>query len=257
MQKKNISRILLAAVLISGFNFFTPITASAAEWGSVTGQFVFDGAVPERPVQRTKGDPSVKDPAVCAATDHLSNDLVVNPKNKGIQNVFMYMKRAKDIHPDLKDSKDKTVVFDQKGCTFMPHALIVRTDQKVIVKSDDPVAHNTHTFPIKNQAVNFILAPKDREGTEVSNPIPEILPMQVKCDIHPWMTAYWFVVDHPYAIVSDADGKFTIKNLPAGKNDFRIWHEKAGYLDRKFSVNVKPGKTIDLGEIKFKANDFK
>lgn len=257
MQKMKISQILLAALLISGMNFFTPATASAAEWGSVTGRFVFDGPAPKPTVQRKKGDPNVKDPNVCAATDHLNNDLVINSDNKGIQNIFMYMRRAKDVHPDLKESKEKTVVFDQKGCTFKPHALIVRTDQKVIVKSDDPVAHNTHTFPIKNQAVNFILAPNDREGKEVANPIPEILPMQVKCDIHPWMTAYWFVVDHPYAIVSDADGKFTIENLPAGKNDFRIWHEKAGYLDRKFSVNVKPGETIDLGEIKFKPADFK
>lgn len=257
MQKMKISQILLAALLISGMNFFTPATASAAEWGSVTGRFVFDGPAPKPTVQRKKGDPNVKDPNVCAATDHLNNDLVINSDNKGIQNIFMYMRRANDVHPDLKESKEKTVVFDQKGCTFKPHALIVRTDQKVIVKSDDPVAHNTHTFPIKNQAVNFILAPNDREGKEVANPIPEILPMQVKCDIHPWMTAYWFVVDHPYAIVSDADGKFTIENLPAGKNDFRIWHEKAGYLDRKFSVNVKPGETIDLGEIKFKPADFK
>ncbi|MBN67721.1 MAG: hypothetical protein CME32_00390 [Gimesia sp.] len=256
MQKKNISQVLLAAVLISGLNFFAPVTASAEGWGSITGKFVFDGPVPERPVQRKKGDPNVKDAAVCAADTHLGNDLVVNPDNKGIQNIFLYMRRAKDIHPDLKESKDKTVVFDQKGCTFEPHALIVRTDQKVIVKSDDPVAHNTHTFPIKNQAVNFILAPKDREGKEVSNPIPEILPMQVKCDIHPWMTAYWFVVDHPYAVVSDADGKFTIKNLPAGKQTFRIWHEKKGYLDRSFNVNVKDGETLDLGEIKYKASDF-
>jgi len=257
MRKLNPNQIFLAALLISGFCFLSPAAVSAAGWGSVTGRFVYDGEAPKRTVQREKGDPAVKDPAVCAATDHLNNDLVVNPENKGIANVFMYMRRAKDIHPDLKESKEKTVVFDQKGCTFKPHALIVRTDQKVIVKSDDPVAHNTHTFPIKNQAVNFILAPNDREGKEVENVIPEILPMQVKCDIHPWMTAYWFVVDHPYAIVSDEDGKFTIENLPEGKNEFRIWQEKAGYLDRKFTVNVKAGETVDLGEVKFKPSQFK
>ncbi|QDV15916.1 hypothetical protein Pan153_05350 [Gimesia panareensis] len=256
MQKKNMSQILLAAILISGMNFLVPGTASAAEWGSITGRFVLDGPVPEPVVQRKKGDPTVKDSAVCAATDHLSKDLVVNPDNKGIQNIFLYVYKPKEIHPELKESKNKTVVFDQKGCTFKPHALIVRTDQKVIVKSDDPVAHNTHTNPLRNEAVNFILAPNDREGKEVSNPIPEILPMQVKCDIHPWMTAYWYVVDHPYAVVSDADGKFTIKNLPAGKQTFRIWHEKKGYLDRRYNVTVKPGETVDLGEIKYKAADF-
>lgn len=257
MQKMNISQIFVAALLITGMSFLTPAAVSAAGWGSVTGQFVFDGPAPKPVIQRQKGDPTVKDAAVCAAIDHFNNDLVVNPDNKGIQNVFMYMRKAKDVHPDLKKSADQTVVFDQKGCTFYPHAMIVRTDQKVLVKSDDAVAHNTHTFPIKNQAVNFILAPNDREGKEVANPIPEILPMQVKCDIHPWMTAYWFVVDHPYAVVSDKDGKFMIKDLPEGKNDFRIWHEKVGYVDRKFSVTVKAGEVIDLGEIKISPSKFK
>lgn len=256
MRKLNLSRILLAALLISGVCFLLPESVSAEGWGSVTGQFVYDGEVPKPVVQRKKGDPAVKDPTVCAAMEHLNNDLVINSENKGIANVFMYMRRAKDVHPDLKESKEKSIVFDQKGCTFEPHALIVRTDQKVIVKSGDPIAHNTHTFPLKNQAVNFILAPNDREGKEVENVIPEILPMQVKCDIHPWMTAYWFVVDHPYAVVSDKDGKFTIENLPAGKNDFRIWQERAGYLDRKFTVNIKPGETVDLGEVKFKPSQF-
>ncbi len=257
MQKMNFSQIFIVALLASSTSFFAAEEANAAGWGSVTGQFIFDGPVPEKVVQRKEGDQAVKDPAVCAAMKHFNNDLVINPDNKGIQNVFMYMRRAKKVHPELKKSKEKTVVFDQKGCTFSPHAMIVRTDQTVNVKSGDSVAHNTHTFPIKNQAVNFILAPNDREGKDVANVIPEILPMQVKCDIHPWMTAYWFVVDHPYAIVSDKDGKFTIENLPEGKNDFRIWHEKVGYVERKFTVDVKDGKTVDLGQIKISAEKFK
>ena len=156
------------------------------------------------------------------------------------------MRRAKDIHPDLKESKDKTVVFDQKGCTFEPHALIVRTDQKVIVKSDDPVAHNTHTFPIKNQAVNFILAPKDREGKEVSNPIPEILPMQVKCDIHPWMNAYVAVVPHPYFAVTNEKGQFEIKGLPAGDYTLAAWHEEFGEQNLQVTVGASGTITVDF-----------
>ncbi|HAW29796.1 MAG TPA: hypothetical protein DCY03_17010 [Planctomycetaceae bacterium] len=257
MRKLNLNQILITALLISGFSFLSPVSVSAAEWGSVTGRFVYDGEAPKPVVQREKGDPNVKDPTVCAAMEHLNNDLVVNPDNKGIANIFMYMRRAKDVHPDLKESEKKTLVFDQQGCTFEPHALFVRTDQKVIVKSGDPVAHNTHTFPLKNQAVNFILAPNDREGKEVENVISEILPMQVKCDIHPWMTAYWLVLDHPYAVVSDKDGKFTIENLPAGRNTFYLWQEKTGYLDRKFTVNIKPGETIDMGEVKFSPSQFK
>ncbi|MEZ6125260.1 MAG: hypothetical protein R3C49_19095 [Planctomycetaceae bacterium] len=63
----------------------------------------------------------------------------------------------------------------------------------------------------------------------------------MKCDFHPWMMAYWLVLDHPYAAATDAEGNFTISNLPVGEHEFRIWHERAGYIDRKFMVNVKAG----------------
>ena len=38
----------------------------------------------------------------------------------------------------------------------------------------------------------------------------------VKCDVHPWMGAYVAVMDHPYFDVTEKDGTFSIKNLPAG-----------------------------------------
>jgi hypothetical protein len=67
------------------------------------------------------------------------------------------------------------------------------------------------------------------------------LPLKVTCDIHSWMNAYWVVTDHPYAAVSDADGKFKIENLPAGEHTFRVWHERQGYLNREYKVTVKAG----------------
>jgi hypothetical protein len=44
------------------------------------------------------------------------------------------------------------------------------------------------------------------------------------------MSAYWMVTDHPYVAVTDADGRFRIENLPAGKHQFVVWQEKAGYV---------------------------
>ena len=65
---------------------------------------------------------------------------------------------------------------------------------------------------------------------------------------------------NPYAAVTDDDGNFTIKDLPAGKElEFQLWQEKSGYLkeaknkdvkvDKKgrFKMNVKPGEN-NLGD---------
>mgnify|MGYP002623381034 CR=1 FL=1 len=245
-----------ALLLMAALPLALPLSAQAAGWGNVTGQFVFDGEVPKQPVLVSKGDPTAKDSAVCAAETIVSKELVVDPDTKAIANVFIYLRSAPDIHPDLKSSAEKEVVFDQKGCEFKPHSLFIRTDQTVVVKSDDAVAHNTHTFPIRNQAVNFLLRPGDREGVPVMNPVSEILPIQVKCDIHPWMLAYWLILDHPYATITGNDGKFTIEKLPAGEHSFRVWQEKAGYLDRALKVTIKDGETVDLGAIRVPAAKF-
>ncbi|MFN8854847.1 MAG: carboxypeptidase-like regulatory domain-containing protein, partial [Planctomycetaceae bacterium] len=63
------------------------------------------------------------------------------------------------------------------------------------------------------------------------------------------------ILDHPFMAVSDANGKFEIEGLPAGKHEFTVWHEKKGYLDKKLVVEVKAGesKSVDL---KYGAKQF-
>ena len=150
----------------------------------------------------------------------------------------------------------KELKFDQKNCRFTPHCLFVRTDQKVRVLSADSIPHNTHTYMALNESVNFLMRPNDREGVALEFEYRESVPMKVKCDIHPHMVAHWLVLDHPYAAVSGKDGKFTIKGLPAGKNEFRIWHERVGYLNKKFKVDVAGGKMTKLDPLKYKLKDL-
>lgn len=262
MSKRCLSYFLPAALVLSAAFGFAVSPARAADgYGAISGQFIYDGEVPERELLVKKGDASVKDASCCAAQNVPSDELVVDEKTKGIQNIFVYLYRPKDVKPDLKESKEKEVVFDQRGCRFIPHALVVRTDQKVRVLSGDPVAHNTHTYPIRGQAVNFLLKANDREGVLVPVPTPESLPTEVKCDIHPWMKAYWLVVDHPYAVVTDEAGRFRIEGIPAGEHEFRVWHERVGYVGtdsykRGFKVTVRPGETTKVGPIKVAPSKF-
>lgn len=230
----------------------------AAGWGSVEGQVILDGSVPEVPPLVKKGDAAKKDAEVCAAQSIPDDALAFDAETGGIGNVFVYMLRAPaEVHPDLKASKESKVNFDQKGCRFIPHGLVVRTDQVVVCVSSDPVAHNVHTSPFANTPSNFIVQPNDKEGMEVKLPIPEALPVKVTCDIHPWMTAWWVVVNHPYAAITDAQGKFKIENLPEGEHTFRIWHEKAGYIDRNFKITIKDGEVTKLEPTKVPLTSFK
>ena len=220
--------------------------------GSVSGQFLLEGAVPAPKILVKKGDPAAKDGTVCAAVDLVSDSLVVDPKTKGIRHIFVYIRKidkAKTkIHPKLVAGAKKDVVFDQKGCRFTPHTLLLRTGQSVVVKSADNCAHNTHTYPIRNKADNFIINANNRTGLKFKYPVAEFLPTTVKCDIHPWMTCYLFVTDHPFSATTDAQGNFSIKGLAPGKYSIEIWHEKLGKA--KASVTIAEDGSSEAVEVK-------
>lgn len=242
----------------------TAAVNAADDWGTIEGQFVFEGDVPDLEPLVAKGDQAVKDATVCAAAGVPDESFVVNPENRGIANVCLYLRKApKKIHPDLEQSSESEIVFDQKGCQFLPHALILRTDQTILVKSDDPISHNTHTHPIFYDAVNLVISPNDRKGvplqikkSQLSGP-----PVKVTCDIHPHMIAWWMVSDHPYVAITDADGKFKIENLPAGKHKFRVWQEKLLYVNcsefkRDWTITVEAGKTTTLEPVVITSSSF-
>ncbi len=227
--------------------------AQAAGTGTVTGQFTLEGEIPKLAPVVKEGDASVKNAEVCAKQNIPDDSLVVDSASKGIANIFVYLQKPPaDMPADAKESKEKIVKFDQKGCRFIPHALILRTDQSIEILSDDPIAHNTHVYPIRQDGKNQVLAPNDRSGNvkwEFSQ--AEKMPTTVKCDIHSWMEARWLIIDHPYAAITDKDGRFKIENVPSGEHNFMIWHERAGWVfgatKRSMPVTVEAGKTTQLG----------
>lgn len=232
---RSFSTVLLCLLSIS--------VTVADDWGTISGKIVLKGDAPAKVLLHAKGA-NVKDGEVCAAGDVYKDDLVVDEDTKGIANIFVYLyKKPKKVFPASAKPAEAKLIFDQKNCVFKPHALVVQAGQTVEVLNSDDVAHNTHTYPLRNQAVNILVAPNTAKGNgqDIATATRESLPHQVKCDYHPWMMAYWLVVDHPYAAVTNEKGEFTIKNLPVGDHEFRMWHERAGYLDRKYKVSVKAG----------------
>ena len=220
----------------------------AAGTGTFKGVVTIKGEPPKRRVLVAKGDPDNKakpeDRAICAASDLFSDELVVNEKNSGVANVIVYLRKVPDGYKAPPVPEDP-VVFDQKGCRFIPHALVVRCHQKILVKSDDDLTHNTHTYPIKNiKGFNSAIKPKDREGVALTYEKPENVPVKVQCDFHTWMVAHHLPLDHPFAAVTDENGNFEIKGLPPGKHTFTVWHDN-GYLNNKLTVEINADKVTE------------
>lgn len=248
---KKMTLALLATLLL-------PATGTCTEWGTITGTVVLDGDVPAPVLLSKKGakeDESgavIKDPEACSAIDMHANDLVIDKDTKGIANVFIYLyKKPKQINEE-STKVPPSVVLDQKNCVFLPHALVLQAGQAVEVINSDPIPHNTHSNPIKNQSKNELVPANTVAGRGVMFPLNarDSVPIKVNCDIHPSMMTYWLVMDHPYAAVTDAKGKFTIKNLPVGEHEFRIWHERPGYVYKAEGTRDRHAFTVTAGEQK-------
>ena len=79
----------------------------------------------------------------------------------------------------------------------------------------------------------FQLYRRRRSSIPFTPSAPERTPGQVVCDIHPWMTSWWMVLDSPYFAVTDDKGNFEIKNVPAGTQKVVVWQEavaKGGFV---------------------------
>jgi len=219
--------------------------------GTLKGRVVFQGTAPVLQPLIQKGQ-NVKD-AVCAKETIPDQKLVVDSSG-GVANVVVFLAKAPAgaaVPPPPTEVAD----FDNKGCHFVPHILLMRVGQPVKILNDDfPLQHNTHTLPQRTAGFNSTIP---KEGKEFTYTKPEPEPCEVKCDIHAWMHGWHFPLDHPYAAVSGPDGKFEIKNLPAGEHSFRIWHEGAvgHYLSRGYKVTIKPGEKTNV-DIKYDASSF-
>ncbi|HVV99554.1 MAG TPA: hypothetical protein VHB77_04400 [Planctomycetaceae bacterium] len=229
--------------------------APAGGVGDLAGVVLFDGAPTELPPLVAKGA-AVRDAEVCAANAIPDETIEVDANSKGIRNVFIYLEKA-PAGAKSQPIPEGKLLFDQHGCRFVPHSVLARTTQTLFILNDDSVAHNTHTFPVRNPGFNSVVKVNDREGVPLVYKQSEREPIEVKCDFHPWMRAYHLPLDHSFAALTDENGKFEIKGLPAGTHTFKVWHEKGGLLERAYKVTIKAGQPnevkLNFGAAKFAA----
>ena len=69
---------------------------------------------------------------------------------------------------------------------------------------------------------------------------------QIKCDVHPWMSAYVGAFTHPFFSATSTDGKFTISGLDPGTYEITAWHERLGKQTASVTVGANDKKTQDF-----------
>jgi plastocyanin len=209
------------------------------EAGSVTGTVVIDGAMPKNLPIKMNADP------VClkeAPGTQLAETYLVGSDGKSLGNVFVYVKDGLGNY--VFDTPTEVAKLDQQGCRYRPHVFGVRVNQPIEISNSDPTLHNIHAMPKTNSEFNTAQPLKNMKITQTFDKKEVMVPF--KCEVHGWMNAYVGVLDHPYFAVTGDDGKFELKDLPAGTYTIEAWHEKLPVQTQSVTLGAKETKDISF-----------
>jgi len=195
-------------------------------------------------VTYANGDPDVEikmdaDP-ICAGMheDAVQTEKVVVNDQGQLANVFVYIKEGAPSGAVPAEAH----LLEQQGCQYKPHVSGMMVGQKLVIRNDDPTLHNVHAHPKLNEEFNQGQPFQDMEIEKTFDKAEVMIPF--KCDVHPWMSSYVAVLDHPFFGVSGEDGGFSIGNLPAGEYVIEAWHEELGSQTQ--TVTVGDGEAVEI-----------
>jgi len=209
--------------------FFILAFATLTYAGTITGAVTYEGKVPKFPEIKMDADP------ICVT--HNANpvypETLVLGEGNTLANVFVYVKSG--LPHTTYPTPTEPFVVTQAGCHYSPHVFGVMVNQPVKILNPDGTLHNVHVVPKKNKEFNLAM-PQFRKETTKSFDTPEMF-FPFKCDVHPWMTAWVSVMEHPFFSTSAKDGKFSITDLPPGEYEVEAWHEKLGTDSKKVKIS--------------------
>jgi len=168
-------------------------------------------------------------------------DNAIMAKGGKLENAFVWIKSGIDASKS-PPPPDEPVVMDQKGCMYKPHVVGARVGQKVIFLNSDPVLHNVRSVGEANTTFNEMMPTKDMRLPKTFEKVE--VAVRAKCDVHPWMSAFVGVVDHPFFAVSNDAGEASLQNVPEGEMQIEAWHESFGRQQQK--VKVKARGAVDV-----------
>ena len=139
--------------------------------------------------------------------------------------------------------KEAVHELDNLRCRFIPHVSAASVGQFVVLKNSDPILHTAHaSFGGDQPQFNVGLYP----GRINRKPLITAGVVKIRCEVHPWMTAYIVVTDHPYHAISDIYGEYELSDIPAGVYQVKVWHESLGTQDKRIEVKPTATQRVDF-----------
>jgi len=199
--------------------------------GDLTGRFVVRGNVPPR---------SLISPVLPRTGRRLKDDsLLVFGNDQSIANVFVYMYPTNAVAGQPKYLSQSPVAIVIRDGRMIPRAVCMQASQELVIANGDDdacwlrfdsagIAPDTQIEALESARVTLA-----RVGSQ--------LPLPIDAINVPWLHCMILVSDNPYAATTDGYGQFTIKNIPVGKWQFAVSHQRLAHV-ANVVINGQPTK---------------
>src|SRR5467141_3827529 len=128
----------------------------------------------------------------------------------------------------------------QKDLAFLPALLPVQVGTRVEFPNLDDTYHNIFSY---SPAKRFDLGRYRPEERPIPSEVFDVPGLVVlRCDIHEHMRGLLLVLDTPYFIRTDEEGRFRLSGLPSGHYMLKAWIDSK--TTREKPVELKRGATL-------------
>lgn len=222
--------ILFVVVSSSASLAYDEITVTNG--ATIRGRVGVEGKLPKLPPLQIS-----KSKEVCK--DVPNESLIIGP-GKGLRYAVVTLE---GITAGKAVEKESVHELDNSGCRFAPHVLAASVGQFLSLKNTDPILHTAHAYFITGQPqFNVGLYP----GRVSRKPLIAPGVVKILCEVHPWMSAYIVVADHPYQSITDIYGEYLIKDVPPGSYKLKVWHESLGTQEKQVEVKAGGSHNVDF-----------
>jgi len=227
------------------------------EGGTIAGKVTMVGA---KPTPKGFNLITFPDPVYCGRISTGTGWRILNEftlaQDGGLQGAVVLLTDATKGKP----FKFEPPTIEARDCRFLPFVSVVKDRSVVKVVNMDPVFHDIQAYETSHLGPRVLfntplpMNPHHKRNVGAHShehlagqPMQEVIRMTkdrrifvMQCGFHAYMESWGLAVDNPYFAITQADGTFSLPDVPPGDYTLVAWHPGVGTMtEKKVTVPAK------------------